>query len=178
MGTVPAPNPVALAAAGVRGELCQGASRHGRESGNGLGSPPRDCFSQPVFVNITLTSILRRVLPLKGFCYRWARWEAFSQAVIEIGIEARKGARARCRCCRKPAPVYDTRHQARRWRFISVWAIAVFLVYRPRRLECPRCGVQSNTCLGPAANCSFATHCAFSWPVGAPAFLAGCGFVF
>jgi transposase len=92
-------------------------------------------------VNITLTSILRRVLPLKGFCYRWARWEEFSQGVIEIGIEARKGTRARCRCCQKPAPVYDTRREPRRWRFISVWAIAVFLVYRPRRVDCPRCGV-------------------------------------
>ena len=56
-------------------------------------------------------------------------------------MEARKGARARCRCCGKPGPVYDTRSQPRRWRFISVWAIAVFLVYRPRRVECPRCGV-------------------------------------
>lgn len=92
-------------------------------------------------MNITLTSILRWVLPLKGFCYRWARWEEFSQGVIEIGIEARKGARPRCRCCQKPAPVYDTRSQPRRWRFISLWAIAVFLVYWPRRVNCPRCGV-------------------------------------
>jgi transposase len=91
---------------------------------------------------ITLTSILRRVLPLKGFCYRCACWEEFSsQGVIEIGVESRKGARARCRCCQKPAPVYDTRSEPRRWRFISVWAIAVFLVYRPRRADCPRCGV-------------------------------------
>ncbi len=93
-------------------------------------------------MNLTLTSILKRVLPLKGFCYRWARWDEGGADIIEIGIEARQGARVRCRCCAKPAPVYDTRREPRRWRFISLWAIAVFLVYRPRRVECRRCGVR------------------------------------
>lgn len=92
--------------------------------------------------NVTLTSILRRVLPLEGFCYRWARWDEFTGKVIEIGIEARRGAKARCRCCRRPAPLYDRRREARRWQFISLWAIAVFFVYRPRRVDCRRCGVR------------------------------------
>ncbi len=82
--------------------------RAGQSTGIALASPFREHSTD---------EHTETVLPLKGFCYRWARWEEFSQAVIEIGIEARKGARARCRCCRKPAPVYDTRHQARRWRF-------------------------------------------------------------
>ena len=135
------PNPAPLAAAGVRGELLQGRFASRARKWKRAGQPTRIAFTPARFVNITLTSILRRVLPLKGFCYRWARWEEFSQGVIEIGIEARKGAQARCRCCQKPAPVYDARNQPRRWRFTSVWAIAVFLVYRPRRVECPRCGV-------------------------------------
>jgi hypothetical protein len=33
------------------------------------------------------------VLPLKGFCYRWARWDEFTESIIEIGIEARKGSK-------------------------------------------------------------------------------------
>ena len=37
------------------------------------------------FTNITLTSILRRVLRLKGFCYRWARWKKLSQGVMRSG---------------------------------------------------------------------------------------------
>lgn len=92
--------------------------------------------------NITLTSILRKVLPLKGFVYRWARWEEYTGEVIEIGIAPRKGAKARCGCCGKPAPGYDRCPRERRWRFISLWAIAVYFCYRPCRVECRRCGVR------------------------------------
>jgi transposase len=93
-------------------------------------------------MNLTLTTILKRVLPLKGFCYRWARWDELTGSVIEIGIEARKGAKACCGHCRRPAAGYDQTREARRWQFISLWALTVFLVYRPRRVECPRCGVR------------------------------------
>ena len=93
-------------------------------------------------MNLTLTTILKRVLPLKGFCYRWARWDEFTESIIEIGIEARKGSKACCGHCRRPAPGYDQTREARRWQFISFWALTVFLVYRPRRVDCRRCGVR------------------------------------
>ncbi len=93
-------------------------------------------------INLTLTSILRRVLPLNGFCYRWARWDPHTGEVIEVGIEARKNARARCRCCRRHAPIYDRRREPRRWQFIALWAVVVFLLYAPRRVKCAKCGVR------------------------------------
>jgi transposase len=92
-------------------------------------------------MNLTLTSLLKRVLPLKGFCYRWARWVETDGGAIEIGLEPRKGAHACCGHCRRPAPGYDLTRGVRRWQFISLWAITVFFVYRPRRVECRRCGV-------------------------------------
>jgi hypothetical protein len=99
--------------------------------------------------------------------------------VIEIGIEARKGGRARCRCCRRPAPIYHTRLEPRRWRLILVWATAVFLVYRPRRLECARCGVHVEHLPWAGGKLQALRRIAsFLCPVGAPAFLAGGGFVF
>lgn len=93
-------------------------------------------------LNLTLTSILRRVLPLQGFCYREARWSESELEAIEIGIEARKGARPRCGCCRRPGSVYDTRREPRCWQFIMIWAIPVFFVYAARRVDCATCGVR------------------------------------
>src|SRR5829696_5088088 len=54
-------------------------------------------------MNITVTSLLKRVLPLKGFCYAGARWDEYTGEVIEVELAARRGARARCSCCRHPA---------------------------------------------------------------------------
>src|ERR1019366_5162402 len=54
-------------------------------------------------MNLTVTNILRRLLPLKGFCYRSARWVrdagAEGPAVIEVSLEARAGAKGRCGGC-------------------------------------------------------------------------------
>lgn len=91
---------------------------------------------------LQVTTILREVLPLKGFCYRWARWDQTNEGVIEIGIEPRKGSKALCGNCHRPAPGYDRCPEIRRWQFISLWAISVFFLYRPRRVECQRCGVR------------------------------------
>lgn len=119
------------------GEGALGAKRSGLVNPRGFVYPAR-------LMNITLTSILRRLLPLKGFCYRHARWDDFTGNVIEVVIEARRGADARCRCCRRPAPLYDTSTKVRRWQFVPLWAIVVFLVYGPvRRVNCERCGVRT-----------------------------------
>ena len=40
------------------------------------------------------------------------------------------------------APGYDRSAQARCWQFISLWAVQVFFVYAPRRVQCQRCGVR------------------------------------
>jgi len=93
-------------------------------------------------MNITVTSLLKRVLPLKGFCYAGARWDEYTGEVIEVELAARRGARARCSCCRHPAPCYDHPAGVRRWPFIGLWAIAIFFLYRPRRVACRRCGVR------------------------------------
>jgi len=91
---------------------------------------------------ITAKSILRRVLPLKGFCYRTVRWDKETDGVIEVVLERRKNAKGLCSCCRRPAPGYDCPRDVRRWQFISLWAIAVFFLYQPRRVQCKRCGVR------------------------------------
>jgi len=93
-------------------------------------------------MNLTITSLLKRVLPLKGFCYAEARWDEHTGEVIEVQLAARLGARARCSGCRRPAPGYDHPPGERRWQFIGLWALAIFFLYRPRRVQCRHCGVR------------------------------------
>jgi transposase len=97
-------------------------------------------------MNLTVTNILKRVLPIKGFCYRWARWVRDAgvdgPAVIEVGLAARQGAKAHCGRCGRASPGYDHSETARCWQFISLWAIQVCFLYAPRRVQCQRCGVR------------------------------------
>lgn len=95
-------------------------------------------------MNLTVTNILKRVQPLKGFRYQSARLvegaRPDGQPVIEVNVAARKGAKACCGRCGRKAPGYDSK-KVRCWQFISLWQIPIFLVYAARRVECPRCGV-------------------------------------
>lgn len=92
-------------------------------------------------MSLTLTSILRHVLPLKGFCYH--RAELLEADLIMVEIRHRQGARARCGICRRPAPGYDQGRDYLKWQFIPLWNIMVYFLYRPRRVHCQRCGVRS-----------------------------------
>lgn len=93
-------------------------------------------------MNITVTSILRHIQPIKGFVYTAARWIEGPASIIQVDVRPRRGATARCGCCRRPAPGYDRTPGQRSFRFISLWGCAVFLLYQPRRVNCRRCGVR------------------------------------
>jgi transposase len=97
-------------------------------------------------MNLTVTNVLKRVLPLKRFRYRSARWvenlSGDGQSVIEVELAARQGAKACCGRCARPAPGYDCPQKVRCWQFISLWAIQVYFLYAPRRVECKCCGVR------------------------------------
>ena len=62
-------------------------------------------------------------------------------ATIEVDVRPRRGSKARCSCCGKPAPGYDLPH-VRRFEFIPIWGYAVMLLYAMRRVQCARCGVK------------------------------------
>jgi transposase len=97
-------------------------------------------------MNLTVTNILKRVLPLKGFCYRSARWVRDAgvegPAVIEVELAARQGAKACCGRCGRAAPGYDRPEKVRCWQFISLWTIQIYFLYARRRVQCRRCGVR------------------------------------
>ena len=92
-----------------------------------------------------LKTLLNRVHPVKGFVYDRDRLiddpGSANGVRIEVAVRPRKGSRGYCSGCRRRGPTYDTQ-AARRFDFVPLWALAVVLVYAPRRIDCPRCGVK------------------------------------
>lgn len=88
-----------------------------------------------------LTTILNGCHHFKGFVYEPAKFGAAGRASIEIKIRPRKGSAIICSGCHQPAPGYDHRPE-RRFEFIPLWGIVVFLLYCMRRVNCKSCGVK------------------------------------
>ena len=82
-------------------------------------------------------TVLNHVHKVKGFVYEQIR---FVRDVIEVDVRPRRGSRPYCAGCGRRGPTYD--HLARRrFAFVPLWGIRVFLLYAMRRVDCPRCGV-------------------------------------
>jgi transposase len=87
-----------------------------------------------------LQTILNQVQPCKSFCYESACFEDGGRRIV-VGMRARKNGRPICSGCGAKCPGYD-RLKERRYEFVPLWNIPVFLSYRPRRVQCSRCGVK------------------------------------
>lgn len=89
-----------------------------------------------------LKTILNQVQKHPGFVYGKPQLVARGSASMSLRIPIRPRPRSRpvCSGCGKKRPGYD-RLEERSFRFVPLWAIAVFFVYRPRRCDCRRCGV-------------------------------------
>jgi transposase len=89
-----------------------------------------------------LKTILNRVQKFKSFVYAKARWSGSADAPeLTIEVIERANGRALCSGCGRPRPGYD-RLPTRRFEFVPLWGIKVFLVYAPRRVVCSTCGVR------------------------------------
>jgi transposase len=88
-----------------------------------------------------IQTILNRVEKLKSFVYREARLEERDDGpALVVHIEARKNSRPFCSGCGRRGRPYD-RLEERRFAFVPLWGIVVYLAYRMRRVDCQRCGV-------------------------------------
>lgn len=86
-------------------------------------------------------TILHRRYPHKGFVYAQASFsEQDGQEVINVSLRPRKGSRPVCSGCGQRGPGYD-RLAERSFQFVPLWGLAVFFLYRMRRVDCRRCGV-------------------------------------
>jgi transposase len=89
-----------------------------------------------------LQTILNRVEKHRSFVYDRVRLiEEGGSARVEVEVRARKNSRARCSSCGRGAPGYD-RLAPRRFEFVPLWGITVYLLYAMRRVSCPSCGVK------------------------------------
>ena len=88
-----------------------------------------------------IQTILNRVEKFKSFVYGNARFEDHDDGLaLVVQMKPRKNSRAFCSGCGRPGPVYD-RLDERRFEFVPLWGILVFLAHRMRRVNCKRCGV-------------------------------------
>lgn len=89
-----------------------------------------------------LKTILNRVQKYSRFIFGAVCWaENSKEPEIEVEVRARANSWAQCSVCRCDCPGYDTQAE-RRYEFIPLWGIRVFLVYSPRRVSCENCGVR------------------------------------
>jgi transposase len=86
-----------------------------------------------------LKTILNRVTDYKSFVFGDGEFDEKGQIVVPV--EHRKNGRPVCSGCGKKRPGYD-HLPARTWQFIPLWQMTVLLVYSPRRVHCPSCGVK------------------------------------
>lgn len=89
-----------------------------------------------------IKTILNRVQKFKSFVYGKACWVGGHDCYdLEVEVVERSNGRPICSGCGRPWPGYD-RLPTRRFEFVPLWGIKVFLTYAPRRVDCPHCGVR------------------------------------
>jgi transposase len=90
---------------------------------------------------LEVKTLLNRIQRFAGFVYQSVvlRGTGCAQR-IEVRIEPHRGMRGKCSRCLKSCSGYDVLAE-RRWLFVPLWAIAVYLLYAPRRVNCPEHGV-------------------------------------
>lgn len=88
-----------------------------------------------------IKAILNRVQKYKSFVYGKVSWvDNAAVPTFEVEIKPRLNSRPICSCCGYKRPGYDT-FPERRFEFIPMWGCKLFFVYKPRRVNCPRCGI-------------------------------------
>lgn len=104
-----------------------------------------------------LKTILNHVERHKSFVYGKQQLVGEGAELrIELEVRSRANGRAICSGCGQAGPGYD-RLPERRFEYVPLWAIPVFLLYALRRVDCARCGVTAEQvpwCEGKHAHCT------------------------
>lgn len=84
--------------------------------------------------------ILNSIEKHKGFVYGRVEFERGSDdRTLLVPIRPRVGSRPYCSGCGERGTTYDTL-RPRRFQYVPLWGLLVFLVYAMRRVDCERCG--------------------------------------
>lgn len=89
-----------------------------------------------------LKTILNRIEKHKSFVYGKVRFgQKAGRLALVVGLRPRRGSLPVCVGCGCRGTTYD-RLAPRRFEFVPLWGLAVYFVYRMRRVDCRRCGVK------------------------------------
>ena len=89
-----------------------------------------------------IQTILNRVEKFKPFVVGGAILEERDDGpILVVQIEPRKNGRAFCSGCGGSLVPCSDGLEERRFEFVPLWGIVMFLAYRMRRVDCKRCGV-------------------------------------
>ena len=89
-----------------------------------------------------IKTILNRLYRHKCFVYESCEFdERASRRTLLVRVVPRKNSRPVCSGCGQRSGTYDHLRD-RRFEFVPLWGIMVFLVYRMRRVNCRHCGVK------------------------------------
>lgn len=86
-----------------------------------------------------IKTLLNRLHPLKSFVYDKV---SFCNQDIIVKVLPRKNSKAIRSTCGRPAPRYDCCSQPRRFKFVPLWGLNVYLSYHMRRVNCRSCGIK------------------------------------
>ena len=92
-------------------------------------------------MQLTVKAVLNHVHPLSSFVYADVRLAGGAHPCLEVTVTPRAKSRPICSGCGKRDTGYD-RQPVRRFSFVPLWNIPVWLLYAPRRVNCRRCGVK------------------------------------
>lgn len=87
-------------------------------------------------------TILNRFYKFKSFIYQSVHFSTKlnGNTIIIVDINARANGQKLCSKCQRSCPCYD-RLKVRKYKFVPLWGIPVFLSYARRRVCCPTHGV-------------------------------------
>lgn len=116
---------------------------------------------------ITFQTLLNLVHPLKRFVYESVvlKSDKSSKRII-AHVRPRSNSKACCSGCKKLRPGYDRSSTPRLFEFIPVYNIPVCLSYHMRRVDCPKCGIKTESVPwadGKHTSCEVFRHFLASW---------------
>jgi transposase len=86
-----------------------------------------------------LKTLFNSVEKHKGFVNEWIKLVLVGrQKQLHIKMRPAKRCQGLCSCCLTPGPTYDTQEE-RKFQFVPLWGIMVFLLYAMRRIDCATC---------------------------------------
>jgi len=91
-------------------------------------------------IQLTVKTLLRQVQDLAGFVIKSVRHTLDGpEPGIDVELDLHRNTKRRCSCCGGKGRIHDML-PVRRWHYVPIWNIPVFLHYAPRRVVCPRTG--------------------------------------